>query len=43
MATLEVLEKNYTNNIDITDIIKEKDVPLHCPASMSGGGFSIFN
>ena len=41
MATLEVLEKNYTNNIDITDIIKEKDVPLHCPASMSGGG--IFN
>ena len=43
MATLEVLEIFDTNNINIEDIINEKaDVPLQCPASMSGGDCSIF-
>ena len=43
MATLEVLEIFDTNNINIEDIINEKaDVPLQCPASMSGGGIVQF-
>ena len=43
MATLEVLENIYKNNINIKDIINEKaDVPLQCPASMSGGGIVQF-